>query len=726
MADQDQQRIEQGRAKAYQIASMHPSEPGYDPARSEKARGLLARLSQEHPITADTRETDFVDQVENGHASVLDRTGEPRDVPAGNLREGQTVRRAPQNTTPSTKDPTEQISVIPSPVAPGARTAAAVNHSLDDVPVARNIPYLASRYGNGLTMGLSDAIGDIAGTDSPPARERASEQAKVLGVPLGPAAEFAGAINPRSASTKAANGLVDLAKAGASRSPRVMALLRGAATVPGAAIAGRVAEGAGVGGTLGAVQGAAQNADSPIDMLNGGWAGFKGGAGVGALLGGVSGTAGAVADTMRTPDVALLEKYGMEPSAIPGRPVANKSEGTFRRIGNSIARRPAPTGVAKANPATVEQAGIDSARPIVEDVNARSAVNSAEMDRLRSENIKSSPGATEPIGPVVESLRASAGDVGAEPATRRVAGLLEKRLGEAQAKHSVAAPKPAGPELPPLPKEGWVPSRKDDFGNPMDKYGQYEDEYDHSKRLGQPTQDSEAKTKPDAKVIQPAVAGPGNVTPVDLQKIRMLADSKAKWNRTGRNSPRAEQEIKQLANAVRERIPEPLRSQDRDFSAATGRDESTREALGIGSMPADSSPNVINAAGGRIASAGKDTPEGVRTREQMRYLRENGAPEVMASARGKEPAPIDYTSLQDRPRVQIAQQGLQANPEAIMLHPGFVPKAGHLLHLGSSRLIYPRLNNAGNAEVGVPGGAGYHLIHALRFRHKQNDNQDQE
>ena len=98
MDDQDQQRIEQGRAKAYQIASMHPSEPGYDPARSEKARGLLARLSQEHPLTADTRETDFVDQVDNGRAQLLDRTGAPRMAPAGIMREGQTVRRAPQNT----------------------------------------------------------------------------------------------------------------------------------------------------------------------------------------------------------------------------------------------------------------------------------------------------------------------------------------------------------------------------------------------------------------------------------------------------------------------------------------------------------------------------------------------------------------------------------------------------------------------------------------------------
>lgn len=652
--------------------------------------------------------------------------------------------------------PKQDISEFARPGLAGriAGAAQGINRLPDRVPALGTALGAIERFGSGLTMRATDALGDISGTSSPEDRAKFQGEHPMLAS----GAEFTGMLNPRSASTQAARGLENLAMRGgetlAERSPRVMALLGRAAAAPGAGIAARAAEGGGIGATLGAVQGATQNHDSPWNMLEGAWEGAKSGGISGAVLGGASGVAAPAARAMRTPDIALLEKYGMEPTAVPGRPVGVQGESALTSIKKAVSGAPSPLGVRKASPATRQTAAIESAGPIVNDLAARERVNSGQIEGLRARNETRYNEPTTPTSGILTGLDREAGVPGTSPSVR---GRIATLRGEVE---RASKPLSNDPSQRGAGREDTIPERHMTLAETAAlKAAQLEatDPWatveggrasqaappapgpkglnDAAKQAldglaarrakliatGQPIpqalEDNIAVIRGSVPAEAPADV-PNALRPPDLQRIRNLADSMANQDKNPLTKVSDDEaRMRGISARLRKRLPTEMQNQDRNFSRATGRIEESKRSLGLGSSRLRlDEPTLSIRAGNTIARAGENTKAGANAEKRLAYLRENGAPAVMASAREQAPDQIDYGTLLDKPKLQLAQEKLQLDPGSVFSGARYGHLGSHVVHGLVSRLAYPAAARAANVEIGAHPLVFDRLVSAMRRR----------
>lgn len=128
----------------------------------------------------------------------------------------------------------------------------------------------------------------------------------------------------------------------------------------------------------------------------------------------------------------------------------------------------------------------------------------------------------------------------------------------------------------------------------------------------------------------------------------------------------------------------------------------------------------------RIRQSGEATGlGGVRTsggQSAAERLSDMGPPDVFPGAQSRLPTPPDYKSLLDVPRLQLAQENLQAIPSRVFSGggkpsgPSMVSRfAGYL----PDRLLYPLGRRLGGREIGSSPAAVDELTHALRRRGKK-------
>lgn len=688
---------EQRRAALYRIASTVPAEEGYNPARVARARELLGAMEKH---AANTAQPEFVDQVDNGRASIMSgREGQNmRQVPAGNLHEGQKIPGRPENHNfggpdtatvdqvdngvASIMDKKGDVRPVPAgdykegqhitdPGDPQMQPGQKVNgisRALGGLPMGKVEEYVTRpivQAGNSYLMGIPNVINDFTGADSPQARAaQESKHPYIMGT-----AETAGAVAPSGLPARLAAPISEGLRAGGSAvarfSPRVAALLGAAGRVPGGAVLGRAATGATESAALGAIHGAAEGSrDGLHGMLIGGEEGAEAGAKSGAVLGAGSRVAEAGANALRTPGVALAEKYGMEPGqiALGGGPLVRQGASAYRQ-----AMEPPPLGVKTAGPASRQQAAIESARSITEDMAARENANQGQIHRERVGNkvsgLDRSPVPHSDVAREVDDFQAKPGML---PETR---GALRT------------------------------------VGNEITDYSA-------------PTLRIGSTTVPHRNATIPAG---------DLQSIAGMSYNLGRPQVAGMPD---RPELYVLGARLKSHLPPEMQAQDSRFAKASSNMERGRESLGLDKGDLENTKGevplgVIQKAANKISRPGENTKAAANADLGIERLRLEGPPETMRGpatarnpagrpARGT-PEQIDYGTALDLPALHTAQEGLQLDKSSLFSG-GWQSGLSKMTGTTARRLIYPELKRIGNAEVAPHAMAADDIVDLVKRR----------
>lgn len=704
---------EERRDRLYQIASSDP-----DPARRAKARELLKTLPTK---SADT-----------GQRPESHRGGETDPEPGGPVT-----------------DRTHYIKggmLYPEP-DPG-RTITL--DDIKDTPRALNEPgnqdlvSAVSLPVNAFLGGVPNMIADAAIPGHREAREdfvsRNPNAATLLSA--------AGALSPASVPSKIGGAADRGITAVAERVPLLRRLL-------GIPVLGNTLRGVGVGATVGAEQGAAEG--HPLE-------GAKQGAVVGSVMGGGSDIAGRAADALQTEDIALLEKYGLRPSMVPGAPVAEQGRSGLRALAKP------PTGVRTASPATRETAGLASGDVIGRNLAEREVINNERIGEHRADNDikygKTAPprvrGTAEEPPPDDEEQTV---DIPHEQMQALVYGL--ERSPVRPVRDALDALRRRA-DLPDATRGrlGEVGRRLDEISDP----GVEVSTFDPDKVVGPDGMKAgelvDMLSKSAARVTGPQRAAlqaeidritemastkhtlaneDATANPVDMQGLKALARNLGHADKVqGVNA--SESALRSVGAAANEALPEEMQAQDREYHEARRRTELAKESVGLsrrGRIPLESDvpsaadegdvgeadmdfadPRTVEQIADHLTRRGEDTKAGAKATNRTQYLYDNGMPEVMPGART--PEEISVRSLMDVPRLQLAQERLQLNPSHIFSG-GSVPGAlGRLVKSGTGRTLYPMLRGAGNADVPARVGGGNDIINILRLRMQLFDAEEEQ
>lgn len=512
------------------------------------------------------------------------------------------------------------------------------------------------RFTNGATAGISDGAMDLvdqatgdAGA-SRAARARFQGDSPVISNALTAAGGFAPGGIPAKLGGAVERGVVS---AVSSLSPKLQALI-------GPALR-RLAGGAAAGATVGATQGALGADDG--DRLASAGRGATLGAFLGGGMAGASAVAGKVAGALRNEDVALLEKYGLRPSMVPGTPVTAEGTGVLENMRNP------PLGTHTAGPESRQAAGIKGAQEILADLVARKNANSSQIAAERAGN--ELPGLvsqgsdfieTQPVGRrpmsynrAIAEASALSGQPGTLPNVRSAIGTVEGELTRSAGRGSSALP--AGD----LQK---IASMSHDLASP-DAYG-----------------------GPDKPVLR-LLGGK-----LHSQLPPEMLDQDARYATAASNLERARESLGMERGDIENPQGEPPLA-------------------------------AIKKAGNTIGRVGEGTKAAANADLGVSRLREEGPPDVMTGPGGAPsqfaPRQIGYAPRLDLPALHVAQENLQLNPSAVFSGGGSHGLIHRLGGAGARRFLYPPLRGAGSMDTTRGVAPALTLLDALRLQLKQDE-----
>jgi hypothetical protein len=541
--------------------------------------------------------------------------------------------------------------------------------------------------------------------------------------------------------------------AAATMSPKLRALL-------GIPVVGSALQGAATGAALGGTQAANEHPEDPAGAA---LSGAKTGAKVGGAFGALGSAARGTANLLRNDDIALLEKYGLEPSPIPGTPVTKQGE-TLSAFKNP------PTGTNAASPSTRQAAALESAEVIARDIADREGANDAQIGRLRQENQRTYGATTPPprVRGVPEEIPPE--DEGHTVEIRAPESMSDVVYG----KHPGVPVRPIIDALDALRRRADLPEatrgRLDEVGRRLREVStppETVDEFDPNKVIspdgltaGQMIdmlQKGAAKASGAQKAqllaeidrITAAASSPVELpvagamaNPNDLQGIKRLARNLGNQDKI-QGVTASDAALRSVADAANEALPEEIQAQDRAYHEARSRTERAKESVGLtrkGTIPLEeevqmsmeggesepgedhvdfANPKTVETVGNHLARRGEDTKAGANATRRTQRLYDEGMPEVMEGA--TPPDMIDVRSLMDRPRLQLAQENLQLNPSHVFSGGGITGAAGRAVKAGGRRFIYPVAKDLGNQDAGPPALVGRDIVEILRQRFKRKD-----
>jgi hypothetical protein len=229
------------------------------------------------------------------------------------------------------------------------------------------------------------------------------------------------------------------------------------------------------------------------------------------------------------------------------------------------------------------------------------------------------------------------------------------------------------------------------------------------------------------------------LTAKQLDQLRDFADGMV---RKGEIS-KADVQFIQVADNMRNTLAAPnagptiaaLNKQQSEIMKGFGK---RKAKLGMKKDQRGEGEDVYEAVARRLRESGEETATaGVRTpkgRSNAEHAAELGAPPVLPGTRNL-PPDVDYRSLINVPRLQLAQENMQATPSKVFSGAG-QPTTGMGLvnrytNLIPNRLIYPLARRAGDRQVGSAPFAFDELTRAVRQRgenkkkRKQNEGAEQ-
>lgn len=545
----------------------------------------------------------------------------------------------PENHAPSIDDKN------PSGMQPN-RMPPDVNELMNE-----GIRRVASGASAGMTDGAFDLLDQATGTPGVMRenRERFQSENPLTSTALTVAGGFAPGGIPAKLAGAVERGV---GSAVSSLSPKLQALL-------GPALR-RMAGGAVAGATVGATQGALGADDG--DRLAGAGRGATLGAFLGGGMAGASAVAGKVAGALRNEDVALLEKYGLRPSMVPGTPVTAEGTGVLENMRNP------PLGTHTAGPESRQAAGIKGAQEILADLVARKSANSSQIAAERAGNelpslvsqgsdfIETQPVGRRPMSynRAIAEASALGGQAGTLPNVRSAIGTVEGELTRSAGRGSTL---PAGD----LQK---IASMSHDLASP-DAYG-----------------------GPDKPALRLLGGKLHNQLPPEM------LDQDARYATAASNLERARESLGMERGDIENPQGEPPLA-------------------------------AIKKAGNTIGRVGEGTKAAANADLGVSRLREEGPPDVMTGPGGAPsqfaPWQIGYAPRLDLPALHVAQENLQLNPSAVFSGGGSHGLIHRLGGAGARRFLYPPLRGAGSMDTTRGVAPALTLLDALRLQLKQDE-----
>lgn len=435
-------------------------------------------------------------------------------------------------------------------------------------------------------------------------------------------------------------------------------------------------------------------------------------AGLGAAIGGglglIAGTGGEYARVRAAanPDIATLDRAGLEPGPVPGRPVIRKDQPIMKQLPGMSEP---PLGVSRVTPGTRGEAGRAAADEIVPDMMTRSKANNQRFGELQGEAYETQGSRRARFGQIINDIDRRLEDQRLPDATR--AALVAIRD-----KFEPFIPKPP-PPLPPPPE-------------PTPEMVQIQEWIAKASRS--PT--SQAALKQRLEELQaeqpqppppPAPEPPRRFTARDLDEIRDYADSKV---RTGEIKPGDVQSM-QVSERMRRELARraPAISDLNTAFAETKRGFDKRKALlGMKRNQRGEGEDVYEAVARRARERDEESAtSGVRkskTAHAAERAGDLGPPTVLPGT--VTPEPPNYQALLNIPRLQLAQENLQAIPSKVFSAGGNPMRSGtsminRFAAYIPDRLMYPLARRLGEREIGAGPAAFDELAGAVRRRREE-------
>lgn len=570
-------------------------------------------------------------------------------------------------------------------------------HGLNIDPRLATALNAVGKYGGSATLGASDYLNDLGdaavgrpGASQANRRQFDAEHPLISGTAAGLGAVTGG-------PTKFVAGAVDRGISSlAAASPKLRAVLE-------APFLGSAVRGAAVGGTLGAGQGVLESSDHPVQ---GGLEGLRSGAKFGAGLGVLADAAGQSAELLSNDDIKLLEKYGLEPSPLPGTPVTKQGE-TLSAI------REPPTGTNTATPKTRQTAAIKSTEELAGGISEIEGINNAHLGKLRARN-----NIEHGRPPHVRGTNDNPDFFDSEEPTV----VIDEPVTNAQEVYG----------------NGTYP--RSDVRQPLSLIDAMHLRTDLPKatkgRLGEVRSELE-------RISDPATM---EANPVDVQGVKALTRHLGNQDRI-QGVTASDEALRRVARSVNETLPPEMQAQDRAYAQARKRTEAAKRALGLrtnGTIPTEvedplvdpteqadepgqgeiriADPNIIKTGANNLRRRGEDTAAGGNAEFQTNSLYQNGMPRVMVGA--EKPIQLSVRSLMDTPSLQAAQERLQLNPSAVFSGSGTVGAPARAVKAGARRFVYPVLKDVSNLDTGRFALIAPDLVTVYRERQRVLDEEE--
>jgi hypothetical protein len=540
------------------------------------------------------------------------------------------------------------------------------------------------------TLGLygkgTDAASRITGTRIGPAPEEYERLARERPI-VSNVATAAGYAAPGGLPAKAG------AQIGRGVDALTSALARRATTAPA-----RIALQGARGGITGAATGAAVTAgegmvrgNSDRDIIDRAQQAAKFGAVFGAGANAAFGAGGELATAMRkrSPDLQVLHEAGLEPGPIPGRPVIREDQ----PIRSQLPGVTEPPLVGKATPATRASAGRVAADEIVPNITGRSQANNRRFGELQGQLY-----ATEGKNPA--PFQHLIADIDQRLANQSLPDATRAALADVKSKFEPYLPPPPPPQLLQL-----------------------------QQMLANASPASRAGIQQAINQVQAQLPRPKPFTARDLDQIRDYADTKI---RSGEVS-KSDVQFIQLTDNMRKTLADPrvapgiadLNAQQHEILSGFGK---RKALLGMKRNQRGEGEDVFESVARRASESGEETKAaGARKGIQGHAVERAsalGAPPVLPGTKNL-PPDVDYKSLLQVPRLQLAQENMQVSPSKLFSGAGAGSFGGVLTapfraaSMAGPRLIYPLSRRAGNAELGGKGLAADELSGIVRRRGKK-------
>lgn len=618
----------------------------------------------------------------------------------------------------------------PDTNAPVSMAARAINKVRGPVEKAAMV---ANRFVDASTGGLySRALSgasDVVGTQIGPSMEEfdrfRSENPTTDNITT-----FAANVNPYGLAGKVAGKVNKLAD------PLVAAVRRKAQTAPGkalASVAGAAAPSAVGAGVTGGLEAAVEGAD-PGEIASRAGRSAVGGAVIGGGMKALVGAGGAVARALRnrSKDLQVLHEKGLEPSPIPGRPVVREDESLMSQLPGGSAPALYP---GRVTPATRGQAGREAADEIVPFVREASQANNRRFGELQAERYAAEGKNPAPFQHIVKEIKRRLKEEDLADNTKTALQAVLRKFKPYMPK-KMAPPAPASaagavPPLPPLPPH--IVQMEEMLAKAQGPEVRSNLERAIAQEKGKlPT--LMAPPPPAVASAPPTPKPPLPFTAESLDRIRKYTDGKIKKKEVDKGDVQFMQVSKLLRDTLaRKDVGPGIAALNKAYSKTKQSFGKQQSLLGMKTAQREPGENVFEAVARTARQRGEETGiSGGQTGKHGHKVDRaiaTGAPRTLKGT--TLPAQPDYKALLDAPRLQLAQENMQAVTSKVFsgAGPAQTTGAGLLARYAGyipNRLLYPLARRLGEKQVGSGFGAD-ELIRALRQRgeKKRNDGAEQ-